>query len=168
MSQMFFDEIEAARIAQTMETNGLAFYERAAAATRSPAVRDVFLKLAQDEQHHLATFKELEAALEARGAGPAAAEDEDQADAYIHRLLQSTVFCDKCAATRLSDQATDDLEALAIGMRAERDSIFFYGEMLEFVDSKEARQAFTWIREEERKHLAILAARSEDCSKLKS
>ena len=31
MSQMFFNEIEAVRIAQNMEKNGLAFYQRAAA-----------------------------------------------------------------------------------------------------------------------------------------
>jgi rubrerythrin len=165
MSQMFFNETEAARIAQSMETQGLAFYEAAAAKTHSPAVRETFLKLAQDEMHHLAAFRELEAACAKRRDTPAT-EDEDEVGIYIQRLLQTQVFCERGSAARLSKKAYDDLEALGVGMRAERDSILFYQEMLDFVDSKEAKAAFTWILKEERKHLAVLAERSEECSRM--
>ena len=163
MAQMFFSEADAARIAQNMETNGLAFYQQAAAKSGNSKVREVFLRLADDEEKHLATFKDLEATLRARRAEPPTAEDEDIGP-YVNRLLQSQVFCEKCAAARITGQSQDDMEALAVGMQAERDSILFYQEMLDFVDSREARDAFTWILKEERKHLQTLAARAEDCA----
>ena len=163
MAQMFFSEADAATIAQNMEANGLDFYLKAATRTQNPKVRETFLRLADDEKKHLATFKELEATLRARGAEPPATAEEDIGP-YVNRLLQSQVFCEKSAAGRLSAQTSDDMEALAVGMQAERDSILFYQEMLDFVDSKEARDAFTWILKEERKHLQTLAERAEDCA----
>jgi rubrerythrin len=78
--------------------------------------------------------------------------------------LKTQVFSDSGSVAKLSGQAADDMEALATGMRAERDSILFYQEMLTFVDSKDAKAAFDWILKEERKHLETLAARSQDCA----
>jgi len=162
MSEMFFNEIEAARIAQTMEQNGLAFYECAAAKSKSPRVRDLFLKLAEDEKTHLVTFQELEQALASRRTAPPPSEDE--VGEYITKLLKTQVFGDSGDVARLSDQTADDYEALAVGMRAERDSIAFYQEMIDFVDSKEAREAFARILKEERRHLETLGQHSEDCA----
>jgi rubrerythrin len=164
MAQMFFNEVEAAKIAQNMETNGLAFYEKAAAKTRNPKVRDVFLQLADDERKHLAAFAELEEILQTRRIDGAGYTDDSEIGAYIDRLMQSQVFCDQCSVTGLLSQANEDLDALAVGMRAERDSILFYQEILDFVDSKEAKESFTWILKEERKHLQLLAARAESCA----
>lgn len=156
MSQMFFSEVEAVRIAQNMETYGRAFYERFAAKTKSPRVRDLFLQLAEDEKKHLATFQKLEEALRARGTGASGSADDPELSAYIERLLKTQVFSDSGDVARRADQAKDDGEALAVGMKAERDSIVFYQEMMDFVDSKEAREAFGWILKEERRHLSLL------------
>jgi len=161
MSQMFFNEIEAAKIAQNMETNGLAFYQRAAAKSRDPAVRDLFLKLAGDEKEHLATFQELEETLHTQRIDRAGYTDDAEINAYIDRLLKTQVFADRNDVDRLADQAADDMEALAVGMKAERDAIVFYQEMMDFVDSKDAREAFDWILKEERRHLRGLGERSE-------
>jgi rubrerythrin len=159
---MFFNEIEAARIAQNMETNGLEFYAKSAARTKDAAVRRVFEQLAKDEEEHLDAFTKLERALEvARTAPPEPGDDEAELGAYIQRLLETQVFSGLSDATRLGEQAKDDYEALATAMRAERDAIVFYGEMLNFVDSKAAQEAFTWILDEERKHLRILGDRAE-------
>jgi len=159
---MFFNEIEAARIAQTMETNGIEFYSKSAARTKDAAVRRVFEQLAKDEEEHLDAFTKLERALQAERQTPAdPADDEAELGAYIQRLLQTQVFSGLGDATRLGEQAKDDYEALATAMRAERDAIVFYQEMLTFVDSKTAQEAFTWIVDEERKHLRILGDRAE-------
>ncbi|MBM4018220.1 MAG: hypothetical protein FJ288_07805 [Planctomycetes bacterium] len=163
MSQMFFNEVEAAKIAQNMEKNGLDFYQRAAARTANPAVRDVFLKLIDDEKSHLAAFEELEETLQAHRADGAAYADDPEIGAYIGRLLQTQVFCEKCTVTGMLDQARDDCSALAVAMQAERDAILFYQEMLDFVDSKEARNAFEWILKEERAHLRTIGERGAAC-----
>ena len=161
MSQMFFNEIEAACIAQDMEKNGLAFYQRAAGKSQSADTRTMFLKLAEDEKQHLASFTELEASLRARDASDVPAEDVDQTGEYIAQLLKTQVFGDSGAVARLADAATRDVEVIAVAMTAERDSIVFYREMIDFVDSKLARDAFASILKEERRHLVILGQRSQ-------
>jgi rubrerythrin len=163
MSQMFFNEIEAAKIAENMERNGLDFYQRAADRTKNPKVREVFLQLIEDEKTHLATFEELEEALQARRIEGAGYTDDAEIGAYIDRLLQTQVFCEKCTVTGMLDQAKDDCAALTVGMQAERDSILFYQEMLDFVDSKEAKEAFEWILKEERQHLRTIGERGAAC-----
>ncbi len=163
MSQLFFNEVEAAKIAQNIEKNGLAFYQKVAAKTRNVAVRNLFMKLADDEKGHLARFEELEEALQAARRDQAGYADDDEIAAYIDRLLQTQVFGDAGDVARLAEQAADDVEALGVGMKAERDSIVFYQEMLDFVDSKAAKTAFADILKEERQHLRLLGELSEDC-----
>ena len=164
MSQLFFNEVEAAKIAQNMEKNGLEFYRKAAARTKDVAVRDLFLKLADDEKGHLARFEELEETLQAERRDQAGYVDDHEIAAYIDRLLQTQVFGAAGDVARLAEQAADDVEALGVGMKAERDSILFYQEMLDFVDSKAAKTAFASILKEERQHLRLLGELREDCA----
>jgi rubrerythrin len=158
---MFFNEIEAAKIAQNMEANGLEFYQRSAARTQDAGARRIFLDLAEDEKAHLALFEELEETLQARRRDGPGYADDAEIGAYIGRLLQTQVFTKAGDAGRLADQAGDAYEAFATAMRAERDAIVFYQEMLDFIDSKEAKDAFEKILVEERKHLRTLGDRAE-------
>jgi len=163
MTGKFFNEIEAAKIAQNMEKHGLEFYQRAAAKAKDTATRDLFLRLAEDEKKHLARFEELEEILQAdRRAKKGYTDDADLA-AYIDRLVETQVFADEGAVARLAEQATSDYEALAVGIRAERDTILFYQEMMAFIESNRARAAFSTILDEERGHLRILGDQSEHC-----
>ena len=163
MSQMFFNEIEAVRIAQNMEKNGLAFYQHAAAKSANAKVRETFQQLIEDEKGHLKAFEELEATLEARRTAGAEFEDDKELGAYIDQLLRTQVFCEKCAATDMLQQAKDDCTALAVSLQAERVAIIFYQEMLGYVDSKEAKEAFDWILKEERQHLVTIGERGTSC-----
>jgi rubrerythrin len=163
MADKFFNEIEAAMIAQNMEKHGLEFYRKAAAKAKDTATRDVFLRLAEDEKKHLARFEELEEILQAdRRAKKGYTDDADLA-AYIDRLVETQVFADEGAAARLADQVESDYEALAVAIRAERDAILFYQEMMSFIESNRARAAFSTILDEEREHLRILGDQSERC-----
>ena len=163
MADKFFNEIEAAMIAQNMEKHGLDFYQKAAAKAKDTATRDLFLRLAEDEKKHLARFEELEEILQAdRRAKKGYTDDADLA-AYIDRLVETQVFADEGAVARLADQAGSDYEALAVGIRAERDSILFYQEMMSFIESNRARATFSTILDEEREHLRILGDQSEHC-----
>jgi rubrerythrin len=165
MSSMFFDDLEAVKIAATMERGGMGFYRRAAEQTRDRAVKKMFLQLAEDEQGHLALFEQLERELSAKPRSQAAPESDEEA-AYMQRLVESHVFAQDGSAARLLSEAVSDIAVLAIGIRAERDSMLFYQEMLDFTDSKAAREAFARIIDEERHHLVALAERSEQCENL--
>ncbi|HET6441206.1 MAG TPA: ferritin family protein [Phycisphaerae bacterium] len=163
MAKKFFNEIEAAKIAQNMERRGLEFYQKAAAGAKDMATRGVFLQLAEDEKKHLAQFEELEETLHAARREGAGYTDDADLSAYIDRLVETQVFADEGAVARLAEQATSDYEALAVAIRAERDTILFYQEMLDFIDSKAAREAFSRILQEERGHLETLGDQSEHC-----
>jgi len=163
MAQKFFNEIEAAKIAQNMERHGLEFYRKAAAKAKETATRDVFLRLAEDEKKHLARFEELEETLQAARREGAGYTDDADLSAYIDRLVETHVFAEEGAVARLAEQATSDYEALSVAIRAERDAILFYQEMLDFIDSKAAREAFSRILQEERGHLQTLGDQSEHC-----
>jgi len=164
MAEKFFNEIEAAKIAQTMEKHGLEFYRKAAAKAKDAATRDLFLRLAEEEKKHLARFEELEEILQADRRGKKGYADDPDLAAYVDRLVETQVFADDSAAARLAEQAESDYEALAVAIRAERDTLLFYQEMMEFVASNQARAAFSTILDEEREHLRLLGEQSEHCA----
>jgi rubrerythrin len=166
MAQMFFNEIEAAKIAQNMERDGIDFYTRAADKAETDPVRETFLKLVDDEKKHLKRFQELDERLQDNREQGRGYTDDPDLGAYIHRLLETQVFAEDGSVARLADQAESDIEALGTAMKAERDAIIFYEEMLKHIDSSDARDAFGAIVDEEREHLRILGDRSEDCANL--
>jgi rubrerythrin len=165
MSSMFFDDVEAVKIAATMEQNGLSFYTRAAEQAQDPAVRKMFKQLAEDEKNHMTFFENLERQLLAEPRSPTTF-DNDELNAYMQRLVESHVFATDSSVTRILAEADNDIAALAVGIRAERDTMLFYQEMLDFTDSKAAHDAFAKIIDEERRHLVALADRSEQCENL--
>ena len=165
MSSMFFDDLEAVKIATAMERNGLDFYVRATARTRDPNVKKMFLRLGDEERNHITLFEDLQKKLQAAPPRPGAADDDETA-AYVQHLVESHVFSETGTPARLLAEAADDIAALAVGIRAERDALLFYQEMLQFTDSQAARAAFEQIIAEERKHLAALAETSQRCHEL--
>ena len=166
MPSMFFNDVEVAKIAANMERHGLRFYAEAARKAKDPSVKKVFLELAEDEKQHIALFEALQQQLleEPREQSYL---DSDELDVYIQRLVETQVFADEGAVARLVSQIDSDIGALGVGMRAERDALLFYQEMLGFTDSRAARETLSKIIDEERRHLVELAERSEACEKLR-
>jgi len=166
MSSIFFNDVEAAKIAVNMERNALAFYTEAAKKTDDPAVRKIWEHLADDELRHIKTFEDLQQKLleEPRATSYL---DNEEIDQYMRRLVETHVFAADGAVKRLLDDTDTDIAALGVGMQAERGVILFYQEMVNFTDSAVAREAFQKIIDEERRHLVALAERSEHCENLK-
>lgn len=161
-----FNDIEAAKIAINMERNGLSFYIQAAERVGPGAVRTVFEQLAEDERSHIAIFEDLHEKLRAEPQRTGYLDDEE-IDIYMRRLVENHVFSDEGTVKRLLEQVDSDISALAVGMRAERDTMLFYQEMVNFAGSDAARDAFARIIDEERRHLSLLGERSEHCERLR-
>ncbi len=166
MSNLFFNDVEAAKIAINMERNGFTFYTRAAERVTRDEVKTVFQRLAEDERSHIAMFEDLHDRLLAEPRRDSYL-DGEEIDQYMRRLVESHVFSDESTVSRLIDQVDSDIAALAVGIRAERDTMLFYQEMINFTNSPAAREAFQKIIDEERHHLTILAERSEHCERLR-
>ena len=165
MSSTFFNDVEAAKIALSIERNGQKFYNGAARKARDPNVKRIFKQLASDEKEHIELFESLHQQLLDRPRRQGYV-DSDEVNAYVQRLVDTQVFADEGTVARLVDQIDSDIGALGVGIRAERDALLFYQEMINFTDSKAAREAFGKIIEEERRHLVELGRRSDDCEKL--
>jgi Fur family ferric uptake transcriptional regulator len=141
---------DALRIAIATERSGLQFYAKAAAVATDPRGREVFSKLAGEEQEHLATLERRYRELLARDP-----------------LLESrpTFLFFKGAAQGIFAEGTErlrtgvnDLQALLIGIRCERDSHKFFKKYGERFEDSEGKQIFLEFADEERAHRDLLIA----------
>jgi rubrerythrin len=147
---VFFGSGEVYRAAVDMERNGLAYYTTAVELAADESARAVYKYLALAEKRHLAAFRKLLS--EVRNSPPESYRGEYQG--YLTALLEDRVFPSsasaKDAAARLGPTA-----ALDTGIKAEKDSILFYAEMVDMVSSSDRDQVARVLMEEKR-HLARL------------
>ena len=139
---------DALRIAIATERSGLEFYTRGARLVRNPRAREVFRRLAAEEQEHLST---LEARFEQlRAEDP---EIESYPTFLYFKGASDGLFAE--GAERLR-QVVDDREALMIGIRCERASHRFFKRYGERFEDSEGKRIFLEFATEEREHLKLL------------
>ena len=136
-------------IAKDMEEAGLTFYKAVAKRSSDPDVKALFLKLASDEVRHVRDIEKLERLMLDR----APSEDDALVAQYIRSLVDTKVFPALSEAQALARSVTGVLDALALGIRAERASIAFYSKTRVLGRSKVAGN----LLEQEREHLRLLS-----------
>ena len=139
---------DALRMAVATERSGREFYTRAAKMTTDPRGREVFEKLATEEQDH---FGRLEARY------------QELLSQYPGIESHPTFLYFKGAANGLFAAGTDELkegvddrQALLIGIRCERGSHRFFKKYGERFEESEGKRVFLEFAEEEREHLDLL------------
>jgi Fur family ferric uptake transcriptional regulator len=141
---------DALRIAIATERSGLEFYTRAATLTTDARGRSVFQKLAGEEKEHLATLERRYHEL---------LEQDEQLEAHPTFLFfkgaAQGIFAEGAERLRAG---IDDLQALLIGIRCERDSHKFFKKYGERFEDSEGKQIFLEFAEEERAHRDLLIA----------
>ncbi len=150
---IFFSGSELVNIAIEIEKNGLAFYSTLAQKAATPASKQIFDYLAEQEERHRALFEGMQ---EGAGKQPLDALSEEY-DAYLKALADGIIFTNVKGATLKAMQTQNEDEALEIGIKAEKDSILFYQEMRELVRQRN-RETVGKIVAEERSHLLRLAS----------
>ncbi len=151
-----FNDAEALKIAVNMEEEGLAFYSTLAKSVKDAKVKEVFSKLANEEKDHLDNFKK--AYNELTASQPSAQGCEDyEVDEYIKHLVETGVFTQKEEARRLSAEIKTDIDALRVGIQAEKDAILYYSEAARNTRNEKGKKAFDFLVSEEKKHLKLLA-----------
>jgi len=141
---------DALRIAVATERSGLEFYSRAAALARDPRGREIFKHLAEDEQEHLGTLEKRYAELIA--ADPTL---ESRPTFLFFKGAAQGIFAEGADKLRAG---VDDLQALMIGIRCERDSHKFFKKYGDRFEDSEGKQIFLEFAEEEREHRDLLIA----------
>lgn len=152
-----FDVAELVRIAVEDEKSGVAFYSALAGRTRQPELKKVFADLAEQERYHQQRFEKMLGSL---GEYKAPERYSGEHASYLRALTTDRAFPDEGAAARAADECADDLAALALARRFERDTLILMQEMRELVSEKN-RAIVDELADEERSHLVTLAEAGE-------
>jgi rubrerythrin len=141
------------------EVAGQRFYDDAAHHCIDPWAREIFARLAQDEEGHtcllLAEYEALRTGGQWLDPETALAKN---ADVDITRFtfpdddLGPELFPPQWSAADAIDRRADDLAALAFGVRMEQVAIDLYAGEAEAAQDPAARQAYQFLVEEETRH----------------
>jgi len=148
-----FNALEVMEMAKDIEKRGKTFYLRHAEATDNRDLKELFKRLASDEQDHYEKFVALSEELK---------EDEDDANylydetvsAYFKDLVEFSIFPPEDSEESI-ESLNDVKKALKLAVRAEKDSILFYKEMCEN-NSGKTIEAIEQLIKEEKEHLRAL------------
>jgi rubrerythrin len=121
-----FSAGELINIAIGIERRGITFYDIMSRSTDNEEARDVFEGLVQMERQHLKTFQEM---LEDAGGQTPPDASGPEYSGYFQALVDSAVFTDDMITSEMATGAENDIQALELGIGAEKDSILFYYEM---------------------------------------
>ena len=139
---------DALRMAVATELSGREFYTRAAKMTTDPRGREVFEKLATEEQDHFGRLEGRYKELLSQYPGI-----ESQPTFLFFKGAANGLFA---AGTEELKQGVDDRQALLIGIRCERGSHRFFKKYGERFEESEGKRVFLEFAEEEREHLDLL------------
>ncbi|MFW6266820.1 MAG: ferritin-like domain-containing protein [Halanaerobium sp.] len=157
-----FNALEVMEMAKDIEVRGKKFYLKHAEATENRDLKELFKKLAQDEQDHYEKFVALTEELR-NDRDEAEYLYEEDVSAYFNYLVEYSVFPKDDSEESI--EALHDVEkALKLAIQAEKDSILFYREMCEFNDGKTI-EAVNKLIEQEKEHLRALGKYIEEYGK---
>jgi rubrerythrin len=141
------------------EVAGQRFYSDAAHYCIDPWAKEIFAKLAQDEEEHTRLLLVEYEALKTRGQwlDPETALAKNAEVDITHFTfpdddLGQELFPPQWSAADAIDRRADDLTALAFGVRMEQVTIDLYAGEAEAAHDPAARQAYQFLVEEETRH----------------
>ena len=151
-----FNDAEALKIAINIEEEGLEFYSILMKNAKDEKVKEIFSKLASAEKKHLALFQKAYAEITSPASTVQGCEDYT-VDLYLKYLVDTGVFTRKGEARKLASEIKTDIDALKIGIQAEKDSILYYAEAAKNTRYNTGKKVFEQLVNEEKKHLKLLA-----------
>jgi rubrerythrin len=149
----FFSGSELLEIAIGIERNGMAFYQALADKTGNRDVKDIYNYLAGEEKKHLDTFQGMSNSL---GQAKPLESYTEEYMLYLKSLVDNAVFSSITEAQQKAGKVFNEIEALNIGIQAEKDSILFYTELQSLVKERD-RKVVLNILDEEKNHLRQLS-----------
>jgi len=135
-----------------IENEGIFFYQKISEKTKIKSLKDLFIKLKNDEEEHKKTFEKFLYSL------PKQEEflynQENQNIRYLHAIIENLIFNEE-QLHELINLLIDELSVIEYAMSKEQDSIEFYKNMKALINEKNHPLIEKLIMEEE-KHLKIL------------
>lgn len=154
-----FTDSDVANTAISIEERGIAFYTSMAKKIENQTVRDLFLRLAEEEKEHRDAFKyifkDVNHGNRIFSIGTAH---------YLKSLLKTSIFPKEEELSKIVDSLESPSKALALGIQAEKDAILLYHELYNNVDNEETKKTINRLLEAEKLHLVDLREQIEELS----
>jgi rubrerythrin len=148
--------IEVMEVAQQIERNGAAFYNKAAEIFDEPTPRALFLALAEREIEHEMVFADMQKLL--TGDEPAKSATRERDDLASPKAIAGL------AVFGITHEPTEQLagdetlpEIIKMALAKEKDSIVFYTGLKGFVTDDKSIETINDIIQEEMRHIRILS-----------
>jgi rubrerythrin len=131
-------------IALKMETDAVEFYTRCAEKTNSPIGKKMFLSIADDERYHIACANKV-----IRGMGFEPSKTTPKQD------MKTIYEQNKDDVMQKVDATTDELEALKLAMKMEKEGFEFYRKAAAEAATPEEKALFECLAKDEEEHFSI-------------
>ncbi len=152
-----FEVQELVKVAVEDEKSGVAFYTVASQQASDAELKGTFSDLANQERYHQRRFEKM---LQELGGLKTPETYPGEYQSYIKALTDSRAFPDEQTAERMARQCADDLAAVNLALRFERDTLMLMNEMRALVSEKH-RPVVDELANEEKSHLVVLTAAKE-------
>ncbi|MFZ5352916.1 MAG: ferritin family protein [Bacillota bacterium] len=146
--------LEVTRMAINIEMQGVEYYKKAAEISSSESIKAVFNILSEQEKSHAAMFTNLYDVLKDIGKANDDYLFDDTVSRYFEALTEEQVF--KSHELQKAIDIKTPKEAVEEGLKAEKNSILFYHEIMKHMDSEEVKGILQLIIDEEKKHIVDL------------
>jgi len=143
---------EAIKMAIDLEKNGQAFYTQAAETAQNESGKKIFAQLAKEEMQHLATFQTM------LNHSSEIGDWRELVKGYPAPGRQVPVFALRKTKPDVAKARTDEIEALRIAMKQEREAIAFYERIANQAKDSATTKIFDFVREQETYHYDLLQA----------
>ncbi|MCX5726589.1 MAG: ferritin family protein [Candidatus Saganbacteria bacterium] len=146
-----FSEVEALRVALKLENDGIKFYLKAAQIAKEPEIKDVFKKLAAEEQKHVEVFqKYLQKIINEKKLEM---EVEPGYEESFFDYVETGVFADLMDMEKTLGRMKCASDVVNFAEGVEMASINFYKAMFDKTENAAGKANLKNIIEEEQKHL---------------
>ena len=152
LGTMPFQCIDAIEIILFIEKKGLRFYEKASKDVFDPRVRDMFLRLAEEERDHIQALQTKIQFLQPAISGKDIS--SRRANAFVKEELEGKIFPTSEAET--VQKYKSDVEALEYGIESEQRSINILSRLLDNEKKLDVKAVFSHLIVEEKTHLFLL------------
>ncbi len=152
-----FNADEVFEMGMDVEKNGEAYYRKAAEKVDDPAVKELMIFLADEEQKHFQIFRKLRESLPAKATTTVTQDPEDQEALYLDALVKSRLFNTEKEAERIASSVKGELEALKTALTFEKDTILFFMHMKDMTRKDLGRDKIDMLIEEEHRHVVKIS-----------
>ena len=146
-----FNADEVFEIAEQIERNGAKFYRKAAENITNEEKKKFLIHLAEMEDEHEQTFKNMRSQLKQDEKIMTTFDPEGESEKYLRALADTRVFYEK----EIDSDSLEEIFKTAI--TAEKDSIVFYLGMKDVIPEHLGKQKLDGIIKEEMSHIKLLS-----------